>query len=77
MRAFIIIVAFISFSFAYVDLQSESAFASVVLPLFVVLGFIALAVWCVGLMYKRGVNQRGRHDGGGYFWDSDAGNGGC
>jgi hypothetical protein len=43
MRALIVIVGFIGFSYAYVDMQSESTFASVLLPLFVVLGFIALA----------------------------------
>ena len=75
MRALIIIVGFIGFSYAYVDMQSESIFASVVLPLFVVLGFIALALWCVGWMYNCGVNQRARRHGGGGFWDGDAG--GC
>ena len=72
-RSLIVILAFIGLTYAGVDLHSESTFDSVVLPLAVVLGFIALAIWFVGWLYQRGANQRtSRFDQGGFF-DSDAG----
>ena len=76
MRALIVILAFTGASYAYVDMRSESTFESVVLPLFVVLGFIALALWFVGWLYRRGVDQRAGRESGGAYWDGDAGDGG-
>lgn len=76
MRSLIVILAFIGASYAFVDMRSDSTFQAIVLPLCVVLGLIALALWFVGWLYQRGANQRAQHDSGG-FWSGDGGDGGC
>lgn len=67
-KSLVIIVITGGVSFILTDIESESAFRSVVSPLVAVLSAMALAVWLVLLFHKDGIDRRttGRGaDGGG------------
>ena len=73
MRALLVIIGVAVASFHYTDLESDSAFHSVLLPLVFVASLIALAVWLVMRMNPTGGSGGG---GGGYF-GGGGGSGDC
>ncbi|MCP4877742.1 MAG: hypothetical protein GY896_19985 [Gammaproteobacteria bacterium] len=64
-------------SIYYTDMESESALASVLLPILVVISLIALALWLVTLFHNRGIVQTTHSsvDGSSGFMGDDSGGG--
>ena len=80
-KSLFIIIALGVPSFIYTDIQSSSAFYSIMLPLIVFSTLVSLAFWFVTLFHKLGVNQTtssssGDSSGFGGF-DGGGGDGGC
>lgn len=75
-KALAIILLIGSLSIYYSNLDSESAFASILLPLTSVLSLIALALWAVCLFHKKGIDQTVKHGTGGADSFSGDGSGG-
>ncbi len=57
-KSLLLIVASAGVSLHYSDLESESAFYSVLLPVVAVISLISLTLWCVLLFHRRGINQK-------------------
>ena len=75
-RSLIVILLICATSLHYSDLDGNSALDSILLPLVAVAGLIALALWLVALLHRRGINQKtGRGGGGLDFFDGDSGGG--
>lgn len=53
--AAIVVVGAIAFS--YTDLESDSVFASTILPFIVFVALLALALWFVTFFHQRGIKQ--------------------
>ncbi len=58
------------------DLDSESAFFSILLPITSVISLIALALWIVAHFHKKGISQTTSHGGGSGLDFFDDGSGG-
>jgi hypothetical protein len=74
----IAIIVIGGFSIYFADLNAESAFATVVLPLAILLSLIGLALWFVCLFHKLGVKQVDDSSAGGVaggFSSGDSGGG--
>lgn len=75
-KSLMIILLICGASLRYSDLDSDSTLYSVLLPLVAVTGLIALAVWLVALLHRRGFGRNTAGDGGGLdFFDGDSGGG--
>lgn len=80
-KSLLIIIALGVPSFMYTDIQSSSAFYSIILPLTVFVTLVSLAFWFVALFHKLGIDQTagsssGDSSGFGGF-DGGGGDGGC
>ena len=63
-------------SIYYSDLDSESSFSSILLPIIAVISLIALALWLVTFFHNRGINQTiksSARSGIDFFSDSSGG----
>ncbi|MES9831725.1 MAG: hypothetical protein ABW157_02225 [Candidatus Thiodiazotropha sp. LLP2] len=81
-KSLIIIFVVGSISFYYTNIESSSAFVSVVLPIVDFFAMVALGLWFITLFHKIGINQTSNSsDGGstGFFGGGDGGGdgGGC
>ena len=79
MISLLIIIAITATSLHFTDMESSSAFYGIFLPLINFLCFVALALWLVLHMHKKGINQHtsSSDSGGGGFFGGDGGSGDC
>lgn len=56
-KAFIIIVFVGVASYAFTDLGSDSAFLSIILPVWVLVSLVSFAIWPVLLIHKTGLDK--------------------
>lgn len=75
-KSFIFIVIMGASALKFTDMQSDSAFFSVLLPFTVFFSALALAFWFVILFQKKGIKQNVSGKGGGGFSDFGGGDGG-
>jgi len=73
MLSLLIILVVGGSSLHFTDMESDSAFYSVFLPVLDVFCFIALALWIVFRFHKSGINQNTQSRGGGGFFGGDGG----
>lgn len=57
-RSLFVILLVCAASAYYGDLDSDSAFFSVVLPAATAMSLIAMALWLMALLHRRGIGQR-------------------
>jgi hypothetical protein len=75
-KSLVVILAIVGASLHYGDLESDSVLYSILLPLASAISLIALAIWFVMLLYRRGIGQKThRRVGDIDFLDVDPGGG--